>query len=82
MASAVNESIPFMHLVPANTQLPPLPVNLAVSAELHTVFDLKSALGKAPIKCLVTLMAGVNGRCFLITKRLNIGSVLSGLCLE
>lgn len=60
LAGAVSESIPFMHLVPASTKLPPLPVNLAASAELGSVFDLKSALGKAPIKCLVTLMAGVN----------------------
>ncbi|WP_350616222.1 toxin VasX [Pseudomonas sp. HY7a-MNA-CIBAN-0227] len=60
LAGAVSESIPFMHLVPASTKLPPLPANLAASAELGSVFDLKSALGKAPIKCLVTLMAGVN----------------------
>lgn len=69
LAGAVSESIPFMHLVPASTKLPPLPANLAASAELDSVFDLKSALGKAPIKCLVTLMAGVNfvwsGKTFL-----------------
>lgn len=49
-----------MHLVPASTKLASLPANLAASVELGSVFDLKSALSKAPIKCLVTLMAGVN----------------------
>lgn len=60
LASAVSESIPFMHLVPASTKLPPLPVNLAAGADLSSVFDLKGALSKAPIKSIVTLVAGVN----------------------
>lgn len=60
LASAVSESIPFMHLVPASTKLPPLPVNLAASADIGSVFDLKGALSKAPIKSIVTLVAGVN----------------------
>jgi hypothetical protein len=60
LASGVADGIPFMHLVPASTQLPPLPVNLAASVELSSVFDLKSALSKAPIKSIVTLVAGVN----------------------
>lgn len=60
LAGAVSESIPFMHLVPASTKLPLLPVNLLASADLSSAFDLKSALIKAPIKSLVTLMAGVN----------------------
>lgn len=60
LASAVSESIPFMHLVPASTKLPPLPVNLAAGADLGSVFDLKSALSKAPVKSIVTLVAGVN----------------------
>ncbi|MGW8464434.1 toxin VasX [Pseudomonas sp. CLCA07] len=60
VASGVADGIPFMHLVPANTKLPPLPVNLVVGIELGSVFDLKSALSKAPIKSIVTLVAGVN----------------------
>lgn len=60
LASGVADGIPFMHLVPASTKLPPLPVNLAASVELSSVFDLKSALSKAPIKSIVTLVAGVN----------------------
>lgn len=77
IASAVTEGIPFMHLVPASTKLPPLPVNLAASVELSSVFDLKNALGKAPIKSLVTLMAGVNfvwaGSAFLANKTIKTG---------
>ena len=60
LASSVADGIPFMHLVPANTKLPPLPVNLAAGVELSSVFDLKSALSKAPIKSLVLLVAGGN----------------------
>jgi hypothetical protein len=60
LASGVTGGIPFMHLVPASTKLPPLPVNLAVGVELGSVFDLKSALSKAPIKSIVTLVAGLN----------------------
>ena len=60
LASGVADGIPFMHLVPASTKLPPLPVNLAAGVELSGVFDLKSALSKAPIKSIVTLVAGVN----------------------
>nr|WP_256656810.1 hypothetical protein [Pseudomonas sp. 460] len=60
LASGVADGIPFMHLVPASTKLPPLPVNLAAGVELSGVFDLKGALSKAPIKSIVTLVAGVN----------------------
>ncbi|WP_223517670.1 toxin VasX [Pseudomonas sp. GL-B-19] len=60
VASGVADGIPFMHLVPASTKLPPLPVNLAANVELSSVFELKSALSKAPIKSIVTLVAGVN----------------------
>jgi hypothetical protein len=60
LSSAVSDGLPFMHLVPASTKLPPLPVNLASNMGLTSVFDVKSALDKAPIKCLVTLMAGLN----------------------
>ncbi|MGF6397045.1 hypothetical protein ABH905_000711 [Pseudomonas frederiksbergensis] len=60
LASGVADGIPFMHLIPASTKLPPLPVNLAASVELSSVFDLKGALSKAPIKSIVTLVAGVN----------------------
>ncbi|MBK5553551.1 hypothetical protein JFU49_25175 [Pseudomonas sp. TH03] len=60
LANGVAGGIPFMNLVPTSTKLPPLPVNLAASIELSSVFDLKSALSKAPIKSIVTLVAGVN----------------------
>ncbi|PAU52168.1 toxin VasX [Pseudomonas sp. PICF141] len=60
LTSGVADGIPFMHLVPASTKLPPLPVNLASSVELSSVFDLKGALSKAPIKSIVTLVAGAN----------------------
>lgn len=60
LASGVAAGIPFMHLVPVSTRLPPLPVNLAAGADLSSVFDLKGALSKAPIKVLVTLVAGGN----------------------
>lgn len=60
LVAAVGQSVPFMHLVPASTKLPPLPVNLAAGADLSRVLDLKGAWDKAPIKVLVTLMAGVN----------------------
>jgi hypothetical protein len=60
LASGVADGIPFMHLVPASTKLPPLPVNLAASVELSSVFNLKSTLSKAPIKSIVTLVAGAN----------------------
>ena len=60
LASGVADGIPFMHLVPASTRLPPLPVNLAAGVELSGVFDLKGALSKAPIKSIVTLVAGGN----------------------
>ncbi|MEO4017825.1 hypothetical protein [Pseudomonas rossensis] len=58
LASGVADGIPFMHLVPASTKLPPLPVNLAAGVELSGVFDLKGVLSKAPIKSIVTLVAG------------------------
>ncbi|MFJ7797386.1 toxin VasX [Pseudomonas sp. NPDC096950] len=60
LASGVADGIPFMHLVPASTKLPPLPANLAAGVELSEVFDLKGALSKAPIKSIVTFVAGVN----------------------
>ncbi|MEX5688221.1 toxin VasX [Pseudomonas silesiensis] len=60
LVSGVADGIPFMHLVPASTKLPPLPVNLAASVELSSVFDLKSTLSKAPIKSIVMVVAGVN----------------------
>lgn len=60
LASGVAEGIPFMHLVPASTKLPPLPTNLAAGVELSGVFDLKGALSKAPIKSIVALVAGGN----------------------
>lgn len=60
LASGVADGIPFMHLVPASTKLPPLSANLAAGVELSGLFDLKGALSKAPIKSIVTLVAGVN----------------------
>jgi len=60
LASEVADGIPFMHLVPASTKLPPLPVNLAANVELSGVFDLKRALSDAPVKSIVTLVAGMN----------------------
>jgi hypothetical protein len=79
LASGVADGIPFMHLVPASTKLPPLPVNLAAGVELGSVFDLKSALSKAPIKSIVTLVAGVNfvssGNAFLDNKTVKNGFI-------
>lgn len=79
LASGVADGIPFMHLVPASTKLPPLPVNLAASVELSSVFDLKSALSKAPIKSIVTLVAGANfvssGNAFLDNKTVKNGFI-------
>lgn len=79
LASGVADGIPFMHLIPASTKLPPLPVNLAASVELSSVFDLKSALSKAPIKSIVTLVAGVNfvssGNAFLDNKTVKNGFI-------
>ncbi len=60
LVAAVGQSVPFMHLVSASTKLPPLPVNLAAGVDLSSVLDLKGAWDKAPIKVLVTLMAGLN----------------------
>lgn len=60
LASGVAEGIPFMHLVPASTKLPSLPANLAAGVELSGMFDLKGLLSQAPIKSIVTLVAGVN----------------------
>ncbi|WP_317851039.1 toxin VasX [Pseudomonas sp. A-RE-19] len=79
LASGVADGIPFMHLVPASTKLPPLPVNLAASVELSSVFDLKSAQSKAPIKSIVTLVAGVNfvssGNAFVDNKTVKNGFI-------
>ncbi|SED40664.1 toxin VasX [Pseudomonas migulae] len=79
LASGVADGIPFMHLVPASTKLPPLPVNLAASVELTSVFDLKGALSKAPIKSIVTLVAGVNfvssGNSFVDNKTIKNGFI-------
>ncbi|MEB0046412.1 hypothetical protein QN373_13505 [Pseudomonas sp. Dout3] len=60
LVSGVADGIPFMHLVPASTKLPPLPVNLAAGVELSSVFDVKSTLSKASIKSILMLVAGVN----------------------
>lgn len=60
LVAAVGQRVPFMQLVPASTKLPPLPVNLAAGVDLSSVLDLKGAWDKAPIKVLVTLMAGLN----------------------
>ncbi len=82
LASGVAAGIPFMHLVPASTKLAPLPVNLAAGVELSGVFDLKGALSKAPVKVLVTLVAGGNlvwtGSTFLDKKTAKNGLVAVG----
>lgn len=60
LSVAVSEALPFFRLLPAK-DLPPLPTSMAADADLKRMLDLgKGTLEKAPIKCLVALMAGVN----------------------
>jgi len=60
LSVAVSEALPFFRMLPAR-DLPPLPAQLAADVNLRGMLDLgKSALEKAPIKCVVALIAGVN----------------------
>lgn len=67
VAGAVKSALPFIHLVPApaatqaTTKLAPLTDHLAANFNLQDKLNLsKDAMDKAPIKCLVVLVAGVN----------------------
>jgi hypothetical protein len=60
LSVAVSEALPFFRLLPAK-DLPSLPTSMAADVDLKRMLDLgKGTLEKAPIKCLVALMAGVN----------------------
>jgi hypothetical protein len=67
VAGAVKSALPFIHLVPApaatpaTSKLPQLTGHLAADVSLKDMLNLgKDAMDKAPIKCLVALVAGVN----------------------
>ncbi|MGE6689174.1 toxin VasX [Stutzerimonas stutzeri] len=67
VAGAVKSALPFFHLVPAPaatqtaSKLTPLTGYLASDINLKDMLSLsKDGLSKAPIKCLVALVAGVN----------------------
>lgn len=67
IAGAVKSALPFIHLVPTQaaaptTAKPPqLTGHLAADVNLRDMLNLgKDAMDKAPIKCLVALVAGVN----------------------
>lgn len=67
VAGAIKSALPFFHLVPAPAatrtagKLAPLTGHLAGDINLKDMLNLsKDALNKAPIKCLVALVAGVN----------------------
>lgn len=70
LAGAVKSALPFIHLVPAptattattaTTKLPQLTGHLAADVNLKDMLNLsKEAMDRAPIKCLVALVAGVN----------------------
>lgn len=60
LSSAVQNALPFLHLIPAKN-LPPLTGQLAAEVSLKDMTSLsKGALEKTPIKCLVALVAGAN----------------------
>lgn len=60
LSIAVSDALPFFRLLPAK-DLPALSGHLASDVNLKGMLDLsKGALEKAPLKCLVALMAGVN----------------------
>lgn len=60
LSVAVSDALPFFRLLPAK-DLPALTGHLAADVNLKGMFDLsKGAMEKAPIKCLVALVAGVN----------------------
>ncbi|KHL68813.1 hypothetical protein SF06_23940 [Pseudomonas flexibilis] len=60
LSVAVGNALPFFRLLPAK-DLPALTGHLAAEVNLKGMLDLgKGALEKAPLKCLVALVAGVN----------------------
>ena len=60
LSIAVSDALPFFRLLPAKN-LPALSGHLAADANLKDMLGLsKGALEKAPLKCLVALVAGVN----------------------
>ncbi|MFL9814257.1 hypothetical protein D7241_13465 [Stutzerimonas sp. VN223-3] len=60
LSVAVSDALPFFRLLPAK-DLPALTGHLAADVNLKGMLDLsKGAMEKAPIKCLVALVAGVN----------------------
>lgn len=63
LSSAIQQAVPFFRLLPVKeaSNLPPLPGHLAAEVNLKDMLNLgKGALQKAPVKCLVALVAGVN----------------------
>lgn len=60
LSAAISGALPFFRLLPAK-DLPALTGHLATDVNLRGMLDLgKDALEKAPLKCLVALVAGVN----------------------
>ncbi|SDH05110.1 hypothetical protein SAMN05216603_105244 [Pseudomonas benzenivorans] len=60
LSIAVSDALPFFRLLPAKN-LPALTGHLAADVGLKDMLNLsKGALEKAPLKCLVALVAGVN----------------------
>lgn len=60
LSVAVSEALPFFRLLPAK-DLPALTGHLAADVNLKGMLDLsKGAIEKAPVKCLVALVAGMN----------------------
>jgi len=60
LSIAVGDALPFFRLLPPK-DLPALTGHLAADVNLKGMLDLsKDALEKAPVKCLVALVAGVN----------------------
>lgn len=60
LSIAVSDALPFFRLLPAKN-LPALSGHLAADANLKDMLGLsKGGLEKAPLKCLVALVAGVN----------------------
>ncbi|WP_313027675.1 toxin VasX [Pseudomonas lopnurensis] len=60
LSAAISDALPFFRLLPAK-DLPALTGHLAADVNLRGMLDLgKGALEKAPLKCLVALVAGLN----------------------
>ena len=65
LAGAVQEALPFFHLVPAQTvpataKLPPLNTQLAAVHPRDLLSMSKEAVSRAQLKCLLVMMAGWN----------------------